>query len=76
MIVGSYNLHLYCKNQEDEEKHKWGYYNLNPTENFPVEYSDEGPRSYYTTRRAARRDGWVFKRNGDCICPRCNGVNK
>lgn len=75
MTIGGYRLDLYCSNSKAEH-HRGGWYNfgLHDDRRFPIEYSDDGPRSYYTTRSMAKRDGWTLKRNGDAICPLCNKI--
>ncbi len=58
MIVGCYSLNLYCDRKNEEHEYK----------EFPHTYTDElGSRC----RKSARQDGWLLKRNGDCICPKC-----
>lgn len=72
MIVGGYVLDLYCSN-DSAEIHLGGWYNFNKGDlKFPITYSDDGVKSYYTTRKMAKRDGWVLKRDGTAICPLCN----
>lgn len=59
-MAGCYSLDLYCSN--DSNKHKY--------KEFPHQYYDE----YGSVCRArAKRDGWVFKRNGTHLCPKCSG---
>lgn len=67
MIVGGYSLQLYCDN---ESNHLHWWYDENTR--FPLEYTADGPNSYQLTRRYARREGWILKRDGTCICPICN----
>lgn len=63
MIVGAYILDLYCDAKDWNEKpHTW--------KEFPHEFTGEyGTRC----RREARRAGWVLKRNGEALCPKCSG---
>lgn len=63
MIDGAYTLELYCDNRETE--HDWA--------KFPYEYVGERGTD---CRRRARRDGWLFKRNGKVFCPKCSGKGK
>ena len=71
MIVGSYTLHLYCDN-EDRDQHRGGYYDFDACEHFPIEYVADGPNSYSLVRKAAKKEGWLLKRDGTAICPKCN----
>lgn len=71
MITGCYVLHLYCDNStgpKDEE-----YITMDDRHEFrefPHVYSAElGSRC----RTNARKDGWILKRNGQAICPKCSG---
>lgn len=61
MIVGGYDLQLYC----DRESPAHGY------KEFPHQFSSEfGHRA----RRNARRAGWKLNlRDGTAICPKCSG---
>jgi len=55
MIVGCYTLDLYCENSNG-----WGC-NPDKPESDPDQYTAElGSRC----RRAARKDGWLLKRDG------------
>jgi len=62
MQVGCYSLHLYCENYSVADGiHNYG--------EFPHEYAHEyGSRC----RADARRDGWLLKRDGRALCPKCN----
>lgn len=63
MIVGGYTLDLYC----DKESNQHEY------DEFPDTYADEFGS---TCRRRARESGWILKRNGTAICPKCSGRGK
>lgn len=58
--AGCYALDLYCDNPNGE--HKYG--------EFPHQYTAELGSE---CRSKARKAGWVFKRDGTCICPKCSG---
>ena len=63
MIAGCYTLDLYCsKFKQHDTIHVWN--------EFPHQYTDEFGSA---CRKAARLDGWVFKRNGVVLCPKCRG---
>jgi len=57
---GCYTLDLYC----DAENSNHAF------DEFPHQFIDQKGSS---CRRMARRRGWVFKRDGTTICPRCSG---
>ena len=60
MECGIYDLDLYC----DRQNRQHGF------EEFPHVYTDEyGARA----RKAARKDGWVWHRDGTLSCPMCSG---
>jgi hypothetical protein len=62
MRSGCYLLHLYCDNYSVQNLGEHRY------NEFPHSYTDEyGARC----RADARRDGWILKRNGGAICPKC-----
>lgn len=65
MIVGCYTLDLYCKNYPEpwvkSDRHDY-------KEHFPTAYTGH---TLAECKRDARRDGWRFTRDGDCICPIC-----
>jgi len=57
--AGCYSLDLYCDRKSDE--HGWN--------EFPHQYTDEvGSRC----RAEARKAGWIIKRDGSSICPKCS----
>ncbi len=62
MQVGCYNLSLYCDVQFEHEYKA-----------FPVEYQGELGSS---CRSAARKDGWILRRDGLVICPRCAAAGR
>ena len=66
-IVGCYTLDLYCDkiNIPDGEATD-GIHRYNE---FPHTYYDELGS---ICRSQARKDGWILKRNGNTICPKCN----
>lgn len=65
MQVRGYTLALYCDNLEQDYcfggHHEWN--------EFPHEYlhSERGS----ACRAEARKDGWILKRDGTAICPKC-----
>ena len=63
MWAGCYSLDLYC--ETGNNAHKW--------DEFPHNYTDEKGS---VCRAAARKAGWIIRRNGDAICPKCNPKNK
>lgn len=70
MIVGGYTLHLYC----DDPAHK-GFRGEQATyvytDNGTVRLQDEfAGHNEQAARRAARQDGWVFRRD-TVFCPEC-----
>ena len=73
MIVGCYGLDLYCRNQ-DGPYDRTHYLGPGPGAGRFVPYPEqfEGPSEAYC-KRAARRRGWVFNRDGDATCPLCAG---
>ena len=59
MIVGCYTLDLYCDLESEEHEYK----------EFPHEFTHEfGSRA----RAEARKVGWILRRNGMAICPKCS----
>lgn len=70
--TGGYTLHLYCDN---EQNHCNGY--LSPASHvdlrkFPMEFVADGNRCYTLTRKLARKQGWIFHKDGRITCPICN----
>lgn len=61
MIVGCYDLHLYCDGV--------GCTNGKFGQRAEFEYTHEHGSS---ARRAARERGWSLKRSGHCLCPKCD----
>lgn len=60
MIVGCYSLDLYCDCENSEHEYQ----------EFPHEFTDEyGSKC----RSAARKKGWILKRDYTAICPKCSG---
>jgi hypothetical protein len=71
-IASGYVLHLYCDN---DVAHEHGYIYPNSKTDFrqfPMEYVADGPKSYSLARKAAKKAGWKFHRNGKHTCPACN----
>lgn len=56
---GSYDLHLYCRYENDE--HKYG--------EFPWEIGEF--QTYGKAAAYARRRGWVLHQDGTATCPKC-----
>lgn len=70
-IVGCYTLDLYCDNSNiPDGKVTDGIHRY---DEFPDSYSMELGSE---CRSLARKDGWLLKRNGDAICPKCNKRNR
>lgn len=65
MEVGGYSMHLYCDNTDQ----KWpdGKHGF---EQFPEEFDAETRGQCV---RAARQKGWLFKKDGTHLCPKCSG---
>lgn len=61
MWVGCYGLDLYCEN-EDSTKHSWN--------EFPHQFTDELGS---VCRDKARKLGWIIRKDGTAICPKCSG---
>ena len=58
MQVGCYSLDLYC--DFENEAHEY--------QEFPHQYTNEfGSKC----RRNAKKAGWILKRDGGAICPKC-----
>lgn len=73
MIVGGYDLHLYCElvavrrgEAEDALGHSY--------DEFPHMFNGPNARNCYTQ---ARRRGWLLQLgNGRAICPRCKQAGR
>ena len=63
--VGGYTLDLYCCVCNGSK------YNLG-SNRLIAQFSADGPKCYYEARRLARRDGWVFHKDGYASCPKCS----
>lgn len=70
MIVGCYDLHLYCRNDLPK------YYDSGPV---PIGYHAwDGQPDQYTgatlaeAKAASKKRGWTWQRDGDVTCPLCN----
>ncbi len=70
-IVGGYTLDLYCDNSNIiKGKITDGIHQYNE---FPhIYFSELGSEC----RSEARKEGWILKRNGNAICPKCNKMGK
>ena len=58
MTVGGYTLDLYCDRENPAHEYK----------EFPHQFTYE---TGATCRRVARKKGWILRRNGQAICPKC-----
>lgn len=73
MIVGGYDLHLYCdsdrtKTVADYEKNSWCEHLW---DEFPHKYTGA---TFGQAAKKARRDGWIINRDkGMALCPKCSG---
>lgn len=63
MIVSGYSLDLYCDRENPD--HAWN--------EFPHDFSSESKRVCF---KAALAAGWIIKRDGTAICPKCSGKRK
>lgn len=68
MLAGCYSLHLYCDERkdnlpgrDDDGVHVW--------DEFPHQFTDELGS---VCRADARRAGWIIRKDGTCVCPKCN----
>jgi hypothetical protein len=59
--AGCYSLDLYCDN-DGAPAHLWG--------EFPHQYHHELGS---VCRDRARRAGWLMRRDGTSLCPKCSG---
>ena len=70
MIVGCYDMHLYCRHDrpvsyvQEYQPVPLGHHRHGE---FPHQFTG---RTDADCRRKARASGWVFS-NGDATCPRC-----
>lgn len=71
MIVGGYDLHLYCRHEDLPLHYDYLGRNVPPghhlADEFPHEFHGRNERE---AMAKARRKGWRF-RDGDAECPRC-----
>lgn len=75
MIVSGYTLELYCDHPaHDYARAEWGPMLATGGAQCPTEYLD--PERGSKCRTAARKDGWLLKRDGTCICPDCRKESK
>ena len=63
VIIDEHILELVC--DQENLDHKIG--------DFPATYVCERA---LTVRRKARKDGWVFHRDGSVSCPKCSGTKR
>ena len=73
MKVGCYTLDLYCRNSGD-------VFSEDPTKLDAIHTFKEFPHQYIgETRqeceRQARKHGWIFNKDRDVTCPKCNKVS-
>lgn len=61
--AGCYTLDLYCDKENDAHDFR----------EFPHQFTNELGS---VCKRIAQKRGWIIKRNGDCICPKCSGKVK
>lgn len=66
-----YTMDLYCDNRSDPWATViWPLDEVHGSREFPAQFSGTDRADCV---RQARRTGWLFKRNGDVLCPRCSG---
>jgi hypothetical protein len=73
MMASGYSLHLYCDNESAGDvvhdaaakpgEHRYG--------EFPHQFTAETGGE---CRRDAKKDGWLFTRDGKHYCPRCRSL--
>lgn len=68
MIVGGYTLELYCDN---ESVHPKGWLDAKSNQKAFGEFTADVANSYSKARKAAKKAGWVLRRDGTCVCPYC-----
>ncbi len=64
MWAGCYTLDLYCENYDPKNRgvHDWN--------EFPHQFTNELGS---VCRAKARKEGWIIKKDGTAICPKCSG---
>lgn len=71
MIVGGYDLHLYC--EHETLPHYFGQGSVPKGYHAPSEFPHEFQGgSKAECNAAARKRGWTFRRDGTVVCPRCS----
>lgn len=74
MIVEGYSLHLYCRRGTcgDGDDTCAGPASFKARQS-SSELIGKGPGD---TRKQARREGWTFQADGECLCPWCSAEAK
>jgi len=67
-IVSGYKLDLYCNKCKDK---KWPERRNGDGVTNPVSFHADGKDCYSRVRKFARKAGWILKKDGTAICPRC-----
>ena len=60
MYIGGYQLDLYCDAESSNHVYR----------EFPHQVVGD---TFAQCRRKAQHEGWVFKRDGTVLCPKCSG---
>lgn len=71
--AGCYSLDLYCENYMQSPKNQRpddGADGVHAFDEFPHQYTAELGS---VCRANARKDGWIIRMDGTCICPKCSG---
>lgn len=63
MIASGYTLDLYC----DHPGHVYSHISQK------FQYCSDSKNCYSEVRKMARNEGWILKKNGEVICPKCSG---
>lgn len=64
MIIGGYDLHLYCDYPDEDYEHRGSAAHPGPSH---VQIMEPSKRAAYAE---ARKRGWAFRMN-KCLCPYC-----
>lgn len=67
--IGCYTMDLYC-DTIDWDNDVCEIDDIHEFREFPVTYNSA---TSGRCRSAAKKDGWLFKRNGKVFCPKCSG---